>query len=101
VQRLKGKKVLKVENSLFHRTHKMKATIYGVNFILIFLIARFEYNSSSDKTIIISSLGFLVLLLLNIMFGFFAQIENKTIYKHYYYSAVAMVIAAFILLAVW
>jgi hypothetical protein len=30
----------------------MEKLIYGVNFILLFLIARFEYNSDSDKTIV-------------------------------------------------
>jgi len=79
----------------------MEKIIYGVNFILLFLIARYEYNSDSDKTIIISSLGFLILLILNLMLGFFSYLDKKPIYKHYYYSALGLVISTVILLSIW
>lgn len=79
----------------------MEKVIYGVNFILLFLIARFEYTSDSDKTIIISSLGFLILLILNLLFGFFSQMDKKQIYKHYYYSALGLVVGIAILLSIW
>ena len=79
----------------------MEKVIYGVNSILLLLIARFEYNSDSDKTIVISSLGFLILLILNLLLGFFSQLDKKPIYKHYYYSALGLVVGVAILLSIW
>jgi hypothetical protein len=79
----------------------MEKVIYGVNFILMILIARFEYTSDSDKTIIISSLAFLMLLIFNLMFGLFAQMDRKPIYKHYYYSGLGLFLSALILLSIW
>jgi hypothetical protein len=79
----------------------MEKVIYGVNFTLLFLIARFEYNSGSDKTIVIASLGFLILLILNLIFGFISQLDKKPIYKHYYYSALGLVVSVVILLSIW
>src|SRR5690606_21054425 len=76
----------------------MEKIIYGVNFTLMFLLARFEYNSDSDKTIIISSLGLLILVILNLLLGFFSQMDKKKIYKHYYYSALGLVVSSMILL---
>lgn len=78
----------------------MEKLIYGVNAILLLLIVRYEYNSDSDKTIIISSLAFIVLLILNLLFGFFAQLDKKMIYKHYYYSALELVIGILVLLSI-
>ena len=79
----------------------MEKLIYVVNSILLLLIARFEYNSDSDKTIIISSLGFLILLILNVLLGFFSQMDKKPIYKHHYYSALGLVVGVAILLSIW
>ena len=76
----------------------MEKLVYGVNAILLFLIARFEYNSTSDKTIIISGLAFAVLVGLNLLFGLFAQFDKKPIYRHYYYSALGLVICTLLLL---
>ena len=79
----------------------MEKVVYGFNTILMFLIARYEYNSDSDKTIIISSLSYLVLLIFNLLFGFFAQMDKKPIYRHYYYSALGLIVSALILLSIW
>jgi hypothetical protein len=79
----------------------MEKLIYGVNFLILFFIVRYEYNSDNDKSIIISSLSFLILVIFNLMFAFFAQMDKKPIYKHYYYSALALVISIVILLAIW
>ena len=79
----------------------MEKVIYGVNFTLLFLIARFEYNSDSDKTAVIASLGFLILLVLNLIIGFLSQLDKKPIYKHYYYSALGLVVGIAILLSIW
>lgn len=79
----------------------MKLLIYGLNAILLFLIAQYEYNSNSDKTMILSSLAFLVLLVLNLIFGFMAQLDKNVIYRHFYYSALALFTVVFILLSIW
>jgi hypothetical protein len=79
----------------------MDKFVYVVNLILLFLIARYEYNSDSDKTIIISSLSFAVLLVLNLLFGLFAQLDKKPIYRHFYYSAVGLFVSAIVLLSIW
>ena len=79
----------------------MEKIIYGVNSILLFIIARFEYNSDSDKTIIISSLAILILAILNILCGFFSQMDKKPIYKHFYFSAIGLVLGSMILLSIY
>lgn len=79
----------------------MEKLIYGVNAVLLFLIARYEYTSDSDKTIIISSLAFIVLLVLNLIFGVSAQFDKKPVYRHYYYSALGLFVNVLILLSIW
>ena len=79
----------------------MEKVIYGVNAILLFLIARYEYNSDSDKTIIISSIAFVILLGLNLLFGLFAQLDKKPIYRHYYLSALGLFVSVIALLYMW
>lgn len=68
--------------------------IYGVNSIVLLLIARFEYDSDSDKAVVISSFAFVVLLILNLIFGFLSQLDRKPFYKHYYYIAFGIVAIA-------
>lgn len=79
----------------------MEKAIYGANAVLLFLIARHEYNSDSDKTFIISLTGFLILLILNLLLGLSAQFDKKPIYKHYYYSALGLLIGAVTLFSLW
>lgn len=79
----------------------MEKVIYGVNAILLFLIARYEYTSDNDKTILLSSFGFLIIVILNFIFGFFAQLDKKPIYKHYYFSALGLIVSAFIIFSIW
>lgn len=79
----------------------MEKLIYGVNGIFLLLIARYEYNSDSDKSIIISSLAFFVLLTVNLLFGFFAQLDKKAIHKHFYYSGLGLIIGVLILISIW
>ncbi|HYI76888.1 MAG TPA: hypothetical protein VEW65_04660 [Chryseolinea sp.] len=79
----------------------MEKLIYGVNAILLFFIARYEYNSDSDKSIIISSIAFVALLGVNLLFGLFAHFDNKPIYRHYYYSAVGLFLSVVILLYIY
>jgi hypothetical protein len=79
----------------------MEKLIYGVNAFLFFLIVRYEYNSGSDKSIIISSLVFVVLLVINLLFGFFAQLDKKSIYRDFYYSALGLFVSALVLLTIW
>lgn len=70
--------------------------IYIVNLILLFFIGRYEYNSSSDKSMFITSLFFLVLLVMNLILGFSAQLARKPIYRHYYYAALMLVVVVFV-----
>jgi hypothetical protein len=79
----------------------MEKLIYVVNAILLFLIARYEYNSASDKTIIISSIAFATLLGFNLLFGLFAQLDKKPVYRHYYYSALGLFVSVIVLLYIW
>ena len=79
----------------------MKILIYGINTILLFSIARYEYNSNSDKTIIISSIAFGILLTLNLLFGLFEKKKKKAIARHFYYSALGLFIGALTLLYIW
>jgi hypothetical protein len=67
----------------------------------MFLIARFEYNSDSDKTIILSSLALVVLIIFNLLLGLFGHLDKKPFFKHYYCSALLLVITAVVLLCVW
>jgi hypothetical protein len=78
----------------------MEKWIYGVNAILLFMTARYLYSSDNDKTVIIASLVFLILLVMNLIFGFFAQLDRKLIYRHYYYSALGLFFSALILLSI-
>ena len=79
----------------------MAKFIYSVNALLLFLIALYEYNSRSDKTIIISSFAFVILLGMNLLLGLFAQMDNKPVYRHYYYSALGLFVGVVILLWIW
>lgn len=79
----------------------MEKAIYGVNLILLLLIASFEYTSDSDKTIIIASLGLIILVTLNLLLGFFSKIDKKKFYKHYFYSALGLILSAMILLTIY
>jgi len=79
----------------------MGKIIYAVNFVLLFLIVRYEYNSDSDKTIIISSLAFAALLGLNLIFGFSAQLDKRPFYRHFYYSALGLFVGVMFLLSIW
>jgi hypothetical protein len=78
----------------------MEKVVYGVNLILMFLIGRYQLNSDNDKTAVISSIGVIVLLVMNLIFGFLAQIDRKPIYQHYYYSALGIFVCALILLTI-
>lgn len=77
----------------------MYPLIYSVNIVLLLLIVRYEYDSGNDKTIIISSLSFLILIVLNLLLGFFAQMGKKRISRHYYFSVLGLLISAFVLLS--
>lgn len=79
----------------------MEKLVYGVNGLVLFLIARYEYGSDSDKTIIISSLAFFSLVTLNLLLGFITQLDKKAIHKHFYFSALGLFIGALILLSIW
>lgn len=68
----------------------MEKIVYAVNFILVFFIVRYEYNSVSDKTIIIASLLYARLAAANFVIGFLSKLANERIYKHYYRSALLM-----------
>lgn len=78
----------------------MEKIIYGVNLVLLLLLILFQYHSVSDKTIIISSLGVGTPIVLNLLLGFFAQMDKNKIYKHYYYSVLIHIIGAMILLSI-
>lgn len=80
---------------------KMEKLIYAVNAILLLLMARYEYNSDNDKSIIISSLAFLALLITNLLMGFVGQMSNKKMYKHFYFSALWLLISVLVLLSMW
>ena len=79
----------------------MNKSIYFINTLLILFVARYEFKSDNDKTIIISSLALAVLLVLNLMFGLFAQLDNKPSYRHFYYSALGIFVSAIILSVAW
>jgi hypothetical protein len=79
----------------------MEKLIYGVNAISLVLLARYEYNSDSDKSIIISSIAFVILLGINLLFGVFAQFDKKSIYRHYYYSALGLFLSVVGLLYIY
>ena len=78
----------------------MEIVIYGLNFMIMFLLGRYEYNSDNDKAIVIFSVGFLIIVVMNFIFGLMAQLDRKPIYKHYYVSAIVLIIAAIILSSV-
>jgi hypothetical protein len=66
----------------------------------MFLIARYEYYSGSDKTIIISATAFVVLFGLNLLFGLVAQLDKKPFYRYFYYSALGLVIGVICLMSI-
>jgi hypothetical protein len=65
----------------------MKALIYALNFLIIVAIAFFQVNSDNDKTIIISALALVILVIINFISGVISQLGGKPIYKHYYLAA--------------
>ena len=77
----------------------MVKAIYGVNLLLLLLILRYELKYDNDKTIIISSLSIVVMVTLNLIIGFISQMDHKSIYKHYYFAALALVFSMIILLS--
>lgn len=68
----------------------MEKIVYAVNFVLVFFIVRYEYNSVSDKTIIITSLLYAGLVAANFVIGFLSKLAKERIYKHYYRSVLLM-----------
>jgi hypothetical protein len=60
--------------------------------------AWYEHHSSSDKSIIITSTLFLLMITINLMAAFFSGIEKKPIYKAFLGGAVILVIMYFTLL---
>lgn len=78
----------------------MNLVIYLVNFVMLILIIRFEYSSGNDKSVIISSLAVLVIVILNLITGLIKQLDKKTEFKHYYISALGVVLTFMILLFV-
>jgi hypothetical protein len=73
-------------------SRKKHLVVYLINFVFLFLIIWFESHSDSDKTIAISSLGFVMLVGVNLLLGVFAQIQENAIWRHYYYSALGLVV---------
>ncbi len=90
-----------MDGKFYRQLRLMEKIIYGVNLVLLLLLARFEYNSDSDKSIFISSLGLIILVIMNLLLGFFSQMDKKSIYKHYYYSALYLIIGAMVLLTIY
>jgi hypothetical protein len=80
------------------QSRKTHLVVYLINLGFLFLIIWFESNSDSDKTIAISSLVFVILVGLNLLFGVFAQIHENPIWRHYYYSALGLVIGMAVVL---
>jgi magnesium-transporting ATPase (P-type) len=79
----------------------MEKLIYGLNAILLLLIALYEYNSDSDKSIILSSIAFVILFGINLLLGLSAQFDKKPIYRHYYYSALGLFVSVVGLLYIY
>ena len=74
----------------------MEKIIYAVNSILAVLIIRFESNSDSDKTIIITSVLYILLVVINLIFGIFSQMDKVKYYKHFYYSSLLLIVGVFL-----
>ena len=79
----------------------MEILIYLANAILLYFIVQYEYNSASDKTIIISPFAFVMLLGLNLFFGLITKLDRKPVYRHFYYSALGLVVVLGGLLYFW
>ncbi|HEY0656442.1 MAG TPA: hypothetical protein VGD65_25085 [Chryseosolibacter sp.] len=77
----------------------MKPIVYLVNLVLVLLIARFEYNSGNDKSVIISSLAVTAIVVLNLIVGLLSQMDRKP-FSHYYISAIGVIVLFFALLLV-
>jgi hypothetical protein len=76
----------------------MAGIIYLVNVIVLFFILRYQSNSDNDKSIILSSIAFLVVLMINVLCEFFAQLDKKKVYRHFYYSALGLLLSGIIAL---
>lgn len=70
----------------------MEKVIYIVNCILAVLVINFESNSSNDKTIIITSLLYVALILINLIVGAFLQLSKKRYFREFYYSSLLLVV---------
>ena len=74
----------------------MKAWIYFLNTLIIVSIGYFQTNAANDKTIIITSLVIAILFVLNFTCGVIAQLDNRPVFKHFYFSAVLSVLLGLI-----
>jgi hypothetical protein len=69
--------------------------VYVINLVPAFLISRYEQNASSDKTIIISSVIYLLLITINLMCAFFLGIDKKPLYKAFLVAVVLLTVMYF------
>jgi hypothetical protein len=80
--------------------------IYGINFLLALLLARFEYASGNDKTIVIVALVYVILIVFNFVLGFMAQLDpsgqnKERTHTHFYASGVGLIVLAFLLMLMY
>jgi hypothetical protein len=75
----------------------MAKFIYVVNVCVVAAIIFFEFTSDSDKTIVLAYALYIVLFAMNVMLGLFSHMESKSLYKHYYISAIFLAIAGIFL----
>lgn len=73
----------------------MKIVIYAVNTVLATCILFLGW-SANDKVVIVAYSLYVVLFALNIMFGLFAQMDSKPVYKYYYLSGGAIALVGII-----
>lgn|GEM_PF-4823851 len=73
----------------------MGKLIYVVNLILAVLIISNETGSSSDKTIIITSFLYAGLILINLILGVLAKMDEKPVFRYYFRSALLLLAVVF------
>jgi hypothetical protein len=74
--------------------------VYVINLILAFFIIRYEHNSGSDKTIIVTSVLYVILVIANLVLGFATGMDGRRVSRSFYRSALGLV-ALVLIYMVW
>ncbi len=70
----------------------MGKVIYAVNLALAVSLIRFESNSDSDKTILLTAIFYILLVVVNFLLGLLFHRNKRKYHQHFYYSSILLTV---------